>query len=287
MSPTFVTRFAPSPTGRLHLGHAFAGLTAYRATQEAHGRFLLRIEDIDTVRCRDEFVDDIFEDLAWLGLEWEIPVRRQSEHFGDYEAAIVRLDRLGVIYPCICTRKEIAAEIARSASAPHGPDGPLYPGTCKRRGRKAVAAAVAAGKPHALRLDLARAVAMLEDRDNWPLEFEESGGGLRRAQPELLGDVILARKDVPTSYHLSVTVDDALQGITHVIRGEDLAHATHVHRVLQALLELPVPVYRHHRLITTADGRRLAKRDHAQTLQALRQSGVSPAELRRRLLSCE
>lgn len=235
------------------------------------------------MRCRDAFVDDIFEDLAWLGLRWEQPVRRQSEHFGDYEAATARLDRLGVIYPCICSRKDIAVEIARSASAPHGPDGPLYPGSCKRRSRRSIAAAIAAGKPHALRLDLARAAALLEDMGCWPLQFGETGQGLRRAQPELLGDVILARKDVPTSYHLSVTVDDALQGVTHVIRGEDLAHATHIHRLLQALLDLPVPIYHHHRLITTADGRRLAKRDQAQTLRALRESGVTSAELRRRI----
>lgn len=287
MSRTFVTRFAPSPTGRLHLGHAFSALAAYQAADKAGGRFLLRIEDIDPVRCRDEFVDGIFEDLAWLGLEWEEPVRRQSAHLDDYEAAVARLDRLGLIYPCICSRKEIAAEIARSASAPHGPDGPLYPGSCKRRSLRSIEAAIAAGKPHALRLDLARAVAFLEDNGRWPLQFEETGRGRGRVQPELFGDVILARKDVPTSYHLSVTVDDALQGITHVIRGEDLAHATHIHRLLQALLDLPAPVYAHHRLITDAEGRRLAKRDRAQTLQALREAGVTPDELRRKLQGCD
>jgi len=283
MSPSFVTRFAPSPTGRLHLGHAYSALTAWCAAQTAGGRFLLRIEDIDPVRCRDAFVDEIVEDLAWLGLRWEKPVRRQSEHFEDYEAALQRLDRLGVIYPCICTRKDIAAEVAASASAPHGPDGPLYPGTCKHRGRQAVGAAIIAGRPHALRLDLYRAIALLDEGGRWPLYFEESGRGQQKAQPELLGDVVLARKDVPTSYHLAVTVDDAIQGISHIIRGEDLAHTTHIHRLLQALLELPVPVYRHHRLLMDDDGQRLAKRSGGQTLEALRVAGVALGELRQKL----
>jgi len=283
MTQSFVTRFAPSPTGRLHLGHAFSAVMAFDAARGAGGRFILRIEDIDAGRCREVFVKAICEDLAWLGLAWEHPVRRQSACLSDYERALARLDQLGVIYPCICTRKEIAAEIARSASAPHGPEGPLYPGTCRRAGRRTVAAAVAAGRPYALRLDLERALTRLAERGQWPLLVSEQGSPDVLARPEQLGDVVLARKDVRTSYHLAVTVDDALQGITHVIRGQDLAYATGIHRVLQALLDLPAPNYRHHRLITDGSGRRLAKRDRAATLEALRESGESPAGIRARL----
>lgn len=272
----FVTRFAPSPTGLLHIGHAFSALTAYDAARAAGGRFLLRIEDIDRTRCRPAFEEAILADLAWLGMTWEAPPRRQSEHFDDYAAALARLDRRGLIYPCFCTRKEILAEIAASPSAPHGPDGPVYPGTCRNLGKPERSRRLAAGRPYALRLDVARAL----DRAGGAPAWHDMDRGRRSNEVARLGDVVLARKDVPTSYHLAVTVDDALQGISHVIRGEDLTHATHVHRLLQALLDLPTPLYRHHRLLTDDSGRRFAKRDRSATLAALRDAGRTPAEIR-------
>ncbi|RMF14247.1 MAG: tRNA glutamyl-Q(34) synthetase GluQRS [Alphaproteobacteria bacterium] len=278
----FVTRFAPSPTGRLHLGHAFSALLAHDAAQRAGGRFLLRIEDIDRARCREEFVAAILEDLAWLGIAWEEPVRRQSAHFADYRAAIARLREAGLVYPCVCTRKEIAAEVAAAGAAPHGAGKSPYPGTC-RRDRARAKRRIADGGPFAWRLDCAAALARLESIGRWPLFFTEEGEGDVPVDPALIGDVVLARKDTPTSYHLSVVVDDALQDISHVIRGADLREATHVHRLLQALLDLPSPRYRHHRLILGRDGRRLAKRDRSATLQQLRAAGVTPAEIRAEL----
>ncbi|WP_417451625.1 tRNA glutamyl-Q(34) synthetase GluQRS [Kordiimonas sp.] len=277
----FVTRFAPSPTGRLHKGHAFSALLANARARSEGGRFLLRIEDIDTTRCRDEFVAGIFEDLAWLGLEWETPVRRQSEHFADYQAALETLRTEGLAYPCFCTRKDIEAEIAKSASAPHGPDGPIYPGICRglntaERGRK-----IAEGTPHAWRLDLAAALAHI----GAPLAWQDEIRGTVQATPEELGDVVLARKDTPTSYHLSVVVDDALQGVTHIIRGEDLWHATHIHVVLQRLLGLPKPAYHHHGLLLDENGQRFAKRNRSVTLEILRAGGTDPQALKRHLLS--
>lgn len=265
-----VTRFAPSPTGRLHLGHAYAALFA-----AAHGeRFLLRIEDIDRARCRPEFENANYEDLAWLGLAWETPVRRQSDHFADYAAALARLEGMGLTYPCFCTRKEIAAEIAESAGAPQGPDGPLYPGTCRHRPPDERARRMAAGESYATRLDIARATAIAG-----ALTMTEAGETLP-IDPAALGDVVLARKETPASYHLAVTLDDALQGVTLVTRGEDLKPAAAIHRLLQALLGLPEPHYHHHRLITDAGGRRLAKRDKDETLAAMRARGVSPSGLR-------
>ncbi len=280
----FVTRFAPSPTGRLHLGHAFSALLAYEAARRAGGRFLLRIEDIDRGRCREEFVAGILEDLAWLGLEWEEPVRRQSAHMDDYAAALARLDGLGLVYPCVCTRKDIAGEIARAAAAPHGPNRATYPGTCRRRREAGEDVTEGGRRPFALRLDCARALRHLEARGVWPLSFIEETQALPViVDPLQIGDVVLARKDTPTSYHLAVTIDDAAQGISHVIRGADLRAATHVHRLLQGLLGLPVPRWRHHRLITDAEGRRLAKRAGAPSIRSLREDGVAPQELRRRL----
>jgi glutamyl-Q tRNA(Asp) synthetase len=270
-----VTRFAPSPTGLLHLGTAYSALFAEREARRADGRFLLRIEDIDRARCRPEFAVAIFEDLAWLGLRWEEPVRRQSEHFADYRAALARLDALGLVYPCFCTRSEISAEIAAAGAAPHGAEGPLYPGTCRRLDRGERAARLARGDDHALRLDCAKAAAVAG-----PLAWRDRARGEQQARPELLGDVVLARKDTPTSYHLAVTVDDHLQGVTLVTRGEDLFAATHMHRLLQALLGLATPEYLHHRLLVGADGRRFAKRDKSLTLRALREAGRSPAEVR-------
>ncbi|MQX36555.1 tRNA glutamyl-Q(34) synthetase GluQRS [Roseospira navarrensis] len=272
-----ITRFAPSPTGLLHLGHAHSALFAARlAAAGPGGRFLVRIEDIDAGRCRPEYEAAILEDLAWLGLTWETPVRRQSGHMDHYAAALDRLRAAGLLYPCFCTRKDIQAEIAASPSAPHGPDGPLYPGTCRALDPADVADRLAAGAPHALRLDMAAALA----RVGGPLSWHDAAAGPQAARPALFGDVVLARKDIPTSYHLAVTLDDAAQGITLVTRGRDLFEATHVHRLLQALLTLPTPAYHHHGLLTDEAGRRLAKRDNARALRTLRESGVSPAEAR-------
>jgi glutamyl-Q tRNA(Asp) synthetase len=279
----FVTRFAPSPTGLLHRGHAFSALTAFEAARSVDGRFLLRIEDIDQGRCRPEFEQAIYEDLAWLGLEWETPVRRQSAHFADYRAALERLNARGLVYRCFKTRREILDEIGRAPHHPgEGPEGAIYRGAALRPDEEA--ALVAAGKPYAWRLSLDRAREALGPA--WDeLSFVEEGhgphGGLGiiRARPDLAGDAVLARKDAGVAYHLAVTVDDALQGVTHVIRGEDLQDAAHIQRLIQALLDLPAPVYRHHRLLTDAGGKRFAKRDRAETLAELRAAGVSPGEL--------
>lgn len=278
MDSPLVTRFAPSPTGYLHLGHAFSSLTAWRRARDAGGRFLLRIEDIDIRRCNRSFETAILEDLSWLGIDWDGPVRRQSDHFADYGAALDRLRVMGVVYPCFCTRADIAREIAAAQSAPHGPDGPLYPGTCRTLSTDERRAHMAAGTEFALRLDCA-AAARLAGRYRF---FEESRGWVD-GEPHLHGDVVIARKDTPTSYHLAVTVDDHLQGVTLVSRGEDLQPATHVHGLLQTLLGYEPPRYAHHRLLLDAHGRRFAKRDRSLTLRALRDSGVSPAEVRQRI----
>jgi glutamyl-Q tRNA(Asp) synthetase len=264
------TRFAPSPTGWLHLGHAFAALFA--AKQAAGGRFLIRLEDIDATRARPEYEEAIFEDLAWLGLSWEKPVRRQSDHFEDYRAALNQLETKGLLYPCFCTRREIQDEIARAGNAPQGPDGPLYPGTCRHLDADERQQRLASGAAYALRLDVAKALALLDA----PLTFTELSRGEMTADPSIFGDVVLARKDTPASYHLAVVVDDALQGITLVTRGEDLLPATHLHRLLQHLLGLPVPRWHHHRLITDETGKRLAKRDDARSLRSLREAGWTP-----------
>lgn len=250
------TRFAPSPTGALHLGHALSAVTAHAFARAATGRFLLRIEDIDGARSRPEHLEGILRDLAWLGLEWDGPVVFQSKRLALYEAALARLRAAGLVYRCWCTRAEIAA----SASAPHDDAGPVYPGTCRGRND--------GEGPYCWRLDTARAIAAAG-----PLEWRDHGC-IVAAEPERFGDVVLARKDAPSSYHLAVTVDDAAQGVSHVVRGRDLFTATHVHRLLQALLDLPTPHYRHHPLITGADGERLAKRHGAPTLAGLRAAGV-------------
>jgi glutamyl-Q tRNA(Asp) synthetase len=279
-----VTRFAPSPTGYLHLGHAYAAITAHDAARESGGRFLLRIEDIDGARARPEFETAIAEDLAWLGLHWETPVLRQSERFDAYRAALDELERQGLLYPCFCTRGDIAAEIARAAHAPHGPEGALYPGTCRGLSAGERAVRIEAGAPFAMRLDVQRAVARVG-----ALFFEERGSGPHGehgrivAEPLSFGDVVLARKDTPASYHLAVVVDDAHQGVTLVTRGHDLFAATHVQRLLQALLALPTPAYAHHRLVLDAEGRKFSKRDRAVTLRALRAAGATPDAIRRKL----
>jgi glutamyl-Q tRNA(Asp) synthetase len=277
-----VTRFAPSPTGYLHLGHAFAAMTAHDAARG--GRFRLRIEDLDAARSRAEFVDAIMEDLRWLGLCWEEPVMRQSERLPVYRAALDRLAADGLLYPCFCTRAEIAAEIARAADAPQGPDGPLYPGTCRDLSLLKREKLLGAGVPYALRLDSCAAAARI-----FALTFEEIKAGRRRdkqtipVDPLLFGDVVLARKETPASYHLAVVLDDAEQGVTLVTRGSDLLGATHVQRVLQALLEISAPRYAHHRLILDSNGRKLSKRDAAVSLRSLREQGVTASEIRARL----
>ena len=273
---TIVTRFAPSPTGRLHLGHAYSALFAWRLAEEAGGRFLLRIEDIDAARCRREFEAGILEDLAWLGLRWEEPVWRQSARMPVYAEALARLEAQGLLYPCFCTRRDIAREIADAGHAPHGPDGPVYPGTCRHLSPAERSARLAAGTPYALRLKMDGAMAAAG-----PLGFTDRGAGRIAVDGAPFGDVVLARKDAPTSYHLAVVVDDAAQGVTLVSRGLDLLPATHVHRILQALLGLPEPGYAHHRLLTDAAGRRFAKRDRSQTIEALRRAGHSPEDVRR------
>jgi glutamyl-Q tRNA(Asp) synthetase len=235
------------------------------------GRFLLRIEDIDQTRCRPAFEAALIVDLHWLGLDWDGPVRRQSDHFADYQTALTRLQSLGVIYPCFCSRKDIAA----AASASHGPDGPLYPGTCRFLSPDDAAIRQAAGAPYALRLDVAKAQTLCG-----PLAFTDERAGRIDARPEQLGDVVLARRETPCSYHLCVTVDDDLQDVTLVTRADDLLPATHIHRLLQALLELKVPDYAHHPILTDRDGARLAKRDGATSLRAMRQSGITAPEIR-------
>jgi glutamyl-Q tRNA(Asp) synthetase len=270
---TIVTRFAPSPTGYLHLGHVRSALEGWRAAREAGGRFLLRLEDIDHTRCRSEYAAAIIEDLAWLGLDWDGPIRRQSEHFADYRAALARLEAAGLLYPCFCTRRAIQAEIDRAGGAPQGEMGALYPGTCRHLGAAEREEKRALAPDYALRLDVAAAMAR-----SGPLALSEDGKRVE-AQSALLGDIVLARKEVPTSYHLAVTVDDALQGVTLVTRGADLFAATHAHRLLQALLGLPTPQYRHHPLLTDAEGRRLAKRDRALSIRAMRQAGMTAAEV--------
>lgn len=270
---SFVTRFAPSPTGYLHLGHAFSALTAFEAARAAGGRFLLRIEDIDQTRARPEFEAAIYEDLAWLGIEWETPVRRQSEHMDEYKQVLDGLIARGLLYRDFRTRREIAEAIA---SAPHGASEEMFRGEALPAAEEAER--LAAGEAFAWRLSLKKARAALGPA-YFSLVFEDENGVVR-ADPEKHGDAVLARKDFPTSYHLASVWDDALQGVTHVIRGEDLREAAHLHVLLQKLLELPRPAYRHHKLMLGEDGKRLAKRDAAATLRAMRENGKTPDDVR-------
>ena len=299
------SRFAPSPTGLLHIGHAWSAILAHDRARQAGGRFLLRIEDIDGTRSRPEFIEAILSDLEWLGLSWDGPVLLQSRRLPFYAEALERLKAMGLLYPCFCTRAEIAA----SLSAPHGDGGPVYPGTCRHlasgeRERRL------AGEQHAWRLDMVKAIASLpavtpdlfrgpsgsqaQDQEGhhpaakWkPKQVRYDGkllwhdeiAGDVIATPEIHGDVILARKDAPASYHLAVTIDDAAQGVTHIVRGRDLFAATHVHRLLQALLDLPTPIYRHHALLADATGERLAKRNKAPTLLSMREAGADGSTL--------
>lgn len=268
------TRFAPSPTGLLHRGHAFSAVTAWRLARANHGRFILRLEDIDTTRCRPEYEAAILEDLAWLGLDWDGPVWRQSERGAIYRAALGLLVAMGVAYPCFCTRADIAAAVA----APHGPDGSVYPGTCRHLPADERARRLASETP-AWRLDVAAALAI-----TGPLTWHDSHAGLQLADPAAGGDFVVARRDVGTAYALAVVVDDAAQGVTDVVRGVDLFDATHGQRLLQALLGLPTPRYHHHPLILGADGKRLAKRDAGETLRALRENGAQADEIISQLL---
>jgi glutamyl-Q tRNA(Asp) synthetase len=280
-----VFRFAPSPNGYLHLGHALSALINADMARAADGRLLLRIEDIDRTRCRPQYEAAIYQDLAWLGVSWEQPVRRQSEHFAAYRAALDRLTAMGLVYPSFDSRAEIARLVAAREQAgpwPRDPDGvPLYPGTAKRLSADERRHRMA-GEPYALRLDMAAALARAGE-----LDWTETGRGPHGetgrvpAAPARWGDVVLGRKETPTSYHLAVVIDDALQGVTDVVRGEDLFWSTGVHRLLQALLGLPVPTYHHHRLIRDAEGRKLAKSTRATGLRELRAQGRTPADIRR------
>lgn len=270
-SPQVITRFAPSPTGHLHLGHAYSARLAYDFAQEHGGRFLLRIEDIDQGRCKAEYEDAIYEDMTWIGLTWETPVRRQSDHMDDYAHALDILDSKGLLFPCFCTRKDIRREIAESGRAAHSSEGPLYPGTCRGLTAAQRKSRLDSGTPYALRLDMAKAMEILGAEK---LTWQDLEAGEQAAIPEtLLGDAVLARKDIPTSYHLSVVVDDHLQNISHVIRGKDLFHATHLHRLLQFLLGYATPIYLHHDLLTDENGWRYAKRDNSKTLKFMRENG--------------
>ena len=270
-----LTRFAPSPTGDLHLGHAYSAVLAHDAARAANGRFVIRIDDIDGSRSREDYVAASLADLAWLGLGWDGKPVRQSARLGDYATALDTLRARGLVYSCFCTRADIAA----SLSAPHGPSGPVYPGTCRdlpaaERERRM------ATEPHCWRLDMARAVLT-----TGALAWEEQGQGERIADPLAHGDIVLARKDAPASYHLASTLDDAMMGVTHIIRGADLLASTDVHRLLQALLALPTPLYRHHPLVCGPDGKRLAKRDAAASLASLRAAGVDGPALAADLLA--
>jgi glutamyl-Q tRNA(Asp) synthetase len=280
-----VFRFAPSPNGYLHLGHALSAMINFDMARATSGRLLLRIEDIDRTRCRPEYETAIYEDLAWLGVAWEEPVRRQSEHLDDYRAALARLEALGLVYPSFESRAEISALVAEREAVgawPRDPDGaPLYPGTAKSLSSAERQRRIEIGAPYALRLDMAAALARAG-----ALKWAETGEGpfgetgTVAATPASWGDVVLARKETPTSYHLSVVVDDALQGVTQVVRGQDLFWSTSVHRLLQVLLGLPAPTYHHHRLVFDSDGRKLSKSTRATALRTLREDGAKPADIR-------
>jgi len=274
VSQSIISRFAPSPTGRLHLGHAASALRAHDLARAYGGRFLLRIEDIDPGRSRSDYIDGIYEDLRWLGLDWDGEPVLQSRRLPLYADALDRLRTMDLAYPCFCTRAQIAGEIAASASAPHGPDGSLYPGTCRHLSDETRVHRIASGEPHAWRLNMAAAAQRAGS-----LSWHDETAGRIEATPDIHGDIILARKETPTSYHLAVTIDDAAQGVTDVVRGKDLFAATDVHRLLQALLDLPTPLYHHHPLLTDEQGKRLAKRHGAPTLKSMREGGADPAKL--------
>ena len=286
---TPVVRFAPSPSGELHLGHAYSALFTESKARELGARLILRIEDIDLLRCRPAFTDAILRDLDWLGLTWEEPVRIQSGHMDDYRSALARLDAMGVLYPCFATRGDIARAIEGKPDHPRDPDGsPVYPGLSKSLSPEERERRIAAGEPHALRIDMARALEAVAAKMSLPLAFRELGTGPAgetgavEADLAAWGDVVIARKDIGTSYHIAVVTDDALQGVTHVTRGQDLFHATAIHRLLQVLLDLPEPVYMHHGLVRDDTGRRLSKTARDRSLRALREAGVTAQDIRRK-----
>ena len=273
--PSLTARFAPSPTGYLHMGHAYSALVAWNAARQAGGQFRLRVEDIETRRCRAVFETGIYDDLRWLGITWQGPVVRQSERAPAYADALEKLAGLGVVYPCFCTSEAVRAEIADAYSAPHGARGSPYPGTCRQLARAEQNRRIRSGKAHALRLDTKKARAM-----TGPLTWRDRVAGTVRADPESIGDVVLARADVPTGYHLAVTLDDDFQGVSLVCRGDDLFPFTHIHRLMQGLLNLRTPEYYHHPVITDANGERLSKRSRAVTVRALRAAGKSAKSIR-------
>lgn len=279
-----VLRFAPSPNGELHLGHALSALIGFEMARRTGGRFLLRIEDIDPARCREELVRQIYDDLTWLGLAWEEPVLRQSLHIGDYQTAVARLDGMGLVYPCFASRSEIA-EAAKERETGTDPEGgPLYPGLHKQLASNEIARRKSRGEPFALRLDMDRSIAILRERLGVEYltfrEMDHEGRiGILQARPERWGDLVLVRKDAPASYFLAATFDDARQGITHVTRGRDLFAATDVQRLLQALMGWPEPVYHHHRLIADETGRKLSKSARDTSLRGLRDNGVTPQDI--------
>lgn len=285
-----VLRFAPSPNGRLHVGHAYSALLNASVARANHGRFLLRIEDIDTVRCRPELEQAVYDDLAWLGLAWELPVRRQSEHFGDYGQAFGHLRNLGLVYPCFCSRRDIVRAIAACGKAGTDPDGaPLYPGTCRCLSERERERRIGNGADHAWRLDMEKAMSLTGgeltfrffdiDKGTFIIGAEQ----LQVCKPDQWGDPVVVRKETSTSYHLSVVVDDALQGVTHVVRGRDLESATDLHVLLQGLLGLPTPVYHHHALIRSGEGEKLSKSLSSESLADLRAGGRMPEDIRRML----
>lgn len=280
-----VFRFAPSPNGYLHLGHAYSALINHEMARAVGGTLLIRIEDIDIGRCRPEFEQAIHEDLRWLGLSWEEPVRRQSEHFDAYAEALARLEEQGLVYPCFCSRREAASVLTKQPDWPRDPDGsPLYPGACKHLSAAERLARLSAGQPAVLRLDMDAALAMVNERMGQRIGWREYGGGMQgrevKAEPALWGDAVLSRKDIPASYHIAVVVDDALQGVTDVVRGEDLFMATSLHRLLQILLDLPAPCYHHHELLRDAAGRKLSKSLRAKSLRTLRHEGLTPDDVK-------
>ena len=272
--PAIVTRFAPSPTGLLHIGHVFSALEGWRLARDNRGRFLLRIEDIDRARCRDTFAEAILEDLAWLGIDWDGEVRRQSEHLAAYASVVAELRARRLVYPCFCTRRQIAREVESASAAPHGPLGLIYPGTCRTLAAAEAEARLEAGDQHAWRLDVARAM-----DETGPLAWRTLDGRTIPVDARSAGDVVLARKDIPTSYHLAVTHDDHVQGVTVVTRGCDLAPATHIHCLIRRLMGWEEPLHHHHRLLLGEDGRRHAKRDRSVTVRSLREAGLTPEEV--------
>ena len=280
---SIITRFAPSPSGYLHLGHAYSAWFAERFAREGSGKFLLRIENIDQNRCRVEYEEAIVEDLTWLGLKWEKPIRRQSNHMAEYAIELAKLNDMGVIYPCFCTRKEIRHEVERLSEAPHegitDKRGPIYPGTCRMFDIEDREKKISAGYPYALRINMKKAIQLAIEKRKY-LCWNDKDNGLQTAKPEIFGDVVLARKDEPTSYHLSVVVDDAAQGVNFITRGEDLRDVTHIHCLLQALLDLDRPNYCFHPLLLDENGKRFAKREQSLTLKKLRKEGRTVAEIR-------